>query len=187
MDIGKIASHRLTERMSNSSFKLMSLTFGLIDLFFPIVERRANSFGLQPGMLVVDYGCGPGRYAVRFARIVGKTGKVFAVDIHELAVEAVEKKKVRYELDNIQPILAHGYHTGLPDAVADRVFALDMFFAIRQPGEFLAEHRRLTKLDGILIIDNGHQPRQVTLQKIMDSGFWKIEKRHQDHLECRPV
>lgn len=61
-----------------------------------------------------------------------------------------------------------------------------MFFAIRQPTEFLAELKRLVKPDGLLVIDDGHQPRKVTRQKILDSGLWKIEVDTKDHLECRP-
>ena len=173
--------------MSDASFKLMNLTFNLVDLFSSYVEKRARSFGIQPGITVVDYGCGPGRYSLHFSEIVGNGGKVFAVDIHELAIEAVKEKAARYGLGNIQPVLAHGYNSGLPDAIANRVFALDMFFGIRQPTEFLAELKRLTKPDGILIIDEGHQSREVTRRKILDSGFWKIESETKDHLECRPA
>ena len=178
---------RPNERMSDTSFRLMIGVFSLIDRLFPIVKRRAKSFDLQPGMTAVDYGCGPGRYTLHFSKVVGETGKVFAVDIHELAIEAVEKMAARNGLKNVQAVLAHGYHTGLPGASADRVFALDMFFGIRQPTEFLAEVKRLIKPDGILIIDDGHQPREATRRKILESGLWMIESETKDHLECRPV
>ena len=185
MNIEQSFRQRSAEKMSDASFKLMNLTFNLIDLFSPYVEKRAQSFKLQPGMTIVDYGCGPGRYTLRFSKIVGEGGKVFAVDIHELAIEAVKEKAARNGLGNIQPVLAHGYHTGLPAAIADRVFALDMFFGIRQPTEFLAELKRLIKPDGILVIDDGHQPREATRRKILDSGLWQIESESKDHLECR--
>jgi ubiquinone/menaquinone biosynthesis C-methylase UbiE len=178
---------RSQERMSDTSFRLMNLTFQVIDFFSSFVEKRSHSFDLKPGMCVVDYGCGPGRYTIQFAQIVGKTGKVYAVDIQELALEAVRSKMRQYHLTNIQPVLSHGYYSGLPDAIADRIFALDMFFGIKQPAEFLAELKRLLKPEGLLIIDDGHQPREVTRQKILDSGLWVIESETKDHLECRPV
>ncbi len=178
---------RPTERMSDTSFRLMTGMFSLIDLLFPFVERRAGSFGVHPGMTVVDYGCGPGRYTLRFSKIVGEGGKVFAVDIHELAIDAVKRKIARYGLTNVQPVLAHGYNTGLPDAIADRIFALDVFHGIQQPTEFLAGLRRLAKPDGLLIIDDGHQLRELTRRKILDSGLWKIESEFEDHLECRSI
>jgi ubiquinone/menaquinone biosynthesis C-methylase UbiE len=69
---------RVSERMSDTSFKLMSLTFDVMDFFFPYIDKRVKSFGIQGGMTVVDYGCGPGRYTERFVRLVGETGKVYA-------------------------------------------------------------------------------------------------------------
>ena len=161
--------------------------FALIDSISPYVEKRAASFGLQPGMCLIDYGCGPGRYTLRFSRLVGETGQVFAVDIHELAIASIQKMIARDRLKNVHPVLAQRYSTGIPAAVADRIFALDMFFAVRQPTEFLAELRRLIKPEGLLIIDDGHQPREATRRKLLASGQWKIESENKDHLECRPL
>jgi ubiquinone/menaquinone biosynthesis C-methylase UbiE len=177
----------LQEKMSPFSYRMMTLLFDLIDLFSSRVRMRANDFGLEPGLTVVDYGCGPGRYAFHFSHIVGETGRVYAVDIHELALADVEKKIRRYKLHNVHTALATGYTTGLPPAIADRVFALDMFHGVRQPDLLLAEFRRLCKPAGLLVIDDGHQPRQLTRQKILASGLWRIEKDMPDHLECRPA
>ena len=178
---------RHTEKMSDTSFKLMSLTFNVIDLIFPRIDKRVKNFGIQSGMTVVDYGCGPGRYTERFVKLVGETGKVYAVDIHEMAIETIRRKTDKYAWRNVVPLLANGYNCGVPDHVADAVCALDMFFIIRQPTEFLAELQRIAKTDGVLIIDDGHQPRQATRQKILDSGLWKIIQETNDHLKCAPA
>jgi len=71
------------------------------------------------------------------------------------------------------------------DNVADVVCAIDMFFTIKKPSEFLAELKRIIKKDGILIIDDGHQPRSVTKNKIADSGLWEILEETKDHLKCK--
>jgi ubiquinone/menaquinone biosynthesis C-methylase UbiE len=176
-----------SERMSDMSFKLMNLTFNVIDVFYPHVDKRVQSFGIQPGMTVVDYGCGPGRYTTRFAKLVGKTGKVYAVDIHELAIATVNGKIGQYQLHNVVTMLANGYDSGVPDHVADVVCAIDMFFGIKQPTEFLAELKRIAKQEGLLIIDDGHQSRQATRQKILDSGLWSIVEETRDHLRCKPA
>ena len=187
MNIQERAQKRPTERMSNLGFRLMSLTFDLIDLVHPYIDRRVTTFGICEGMTVVDYGCGPGRYTTRFSRLVGDRGKVYAVDIHELAIEAVKDKIARLGLRNVQPMLAQGYDCGLPDHVAEVVCALDMFFGIKQPTEFLAELKRITRPDGVLVIDDGHQPRQVTKEKILASGLWTIAEETSDHLKCKPT
>jgi ubiquinone/menaquinone biosynthesis C-methylase UbiE len=185
--IKKKAEKRETERMSDTSFRRMTLIFRVIDFFFfPYFKKRIRGFGIQEGMTVVDYGCGPGRYATVFAELVGEEGKVYAVDIHELAIEAVEKKIEKYNLKNIEPVLAQGYNSGLPDNVADVVCAIDMFFGIKNPTEFLVELKRITKGGGVLVIDRGHQPQRVAREKILASGCWDIAEEGKDHMKCRP-
>ena len=175
-----------TEKMSDRSFRLMTFLFKVVDFVYPYIDRRVGKFGIKEGITVVDYGCGPGRYAVKFAELVGENGRVYAVDIHELAIEAVKKKIRGGNLRNIEPVLAQGYDSALPDAVADAVCAIDMFFIIKKPTEFLTELKRIMRRDGTLVIDDGHQPRSVTKTNILDSGLWDIIEETSDHLKCKP-
>jgi ubiquinone/menaquinone biosynthesis C-methylase UbiE len=68
-----------------------------------------------------------------------------------------------------------------------RPIRIDMFFGLREPSTFLQEVYRLTKPTGSLIIDDGHQSRQATLQKIAASGLWRVAEESRDHLKCVPV
>ena len=61
MNIREQAQKRPTERMPDWGFRLMSLTFDLVDWVRPTIDRRVTTFGIREGMTVVDYGCGPGR------------------------------------------------------------------------------------------------------------------------------
>jgi ubiquinone/menaquinone biosynthesis C-methylase UbiE len=186
MDLHEKAREKETRKMSDTSFKLMSLAFNAIDFLFPYIDRRIKNFEVREGMVVVDYGCGPGRYTTRFARLVGETGKVYAVDIHKLAIETVKGKIEKYRLQNVVPVLARGYDSALPEHVADMVCAIDMFFSIERPTELLGELRRIAKKDGLLIIDDGHQSRATTKKKILESGYWNIWEETPDHLKCKP-
>jgi ubiquinone/menaquinone biosynthesis C-methylase UbiE len=183
--VEKIAK-RETERMSDLHFKLMNILFHIVDFVYPYIDKRVQKFGIGPNMTIVDYGCGPGRYTVRFSKLVGRQSEVFAVDIHELAIETVKKKMEKYGLQNIVPILAKGYDSTLPEHTADVVCAIDMFFLIKNPTEFLKELKRITKTDGFLVIDDGHQKRSVTRSDILTSGQWDIIEETNDHLKCRP-
>jgi ubiquinone/menaquinone biosynthesis C-methylase UbiE len=186
MSLWKRLQKRDSERMSDFSFRAMSFVFNVIDFFHPYIDKRVATFGIRQGMTVVDYGCGPGRYTMRFSKLVGETGRVYAVDIHQLAVEAVKKKITTYQLQNVVPVLVRGYDSILPEHTGDVVCALDMFFAIQRPAEFLGELKRITRQDGMLIIDDGHQPRAVTRKNILASGHWVIAEETRDHLKCRP-
>ena len=183
---GERISRRRTGTMSNWSFRMMTLFFRVVDFIHPYIDRRVERFGIKEGMTVVDYGCGPGRYTVRLARLVGEKGRIYAVDIHKLAIAAVKRKKEKERLKNVAPILANGYDSTLPENVADVVCAIDMFFAIKNPTEFLRELRRIAKPDGLLVIDDGHQSRSKTKEKILSSACWEIVEETQDHLKCKP-
>ena len=185
MNVRKSAEKRKTERMSDTSFRMMSFFFKIMDFLFPHIDKRVKKFGITKGMTVVDYGCGPGRYSTRFSELAGETGKVYALDIHDLAIDTVQQKVKKNGITNIEAILAKGYDSTLPDNTADAVCAIDMFFPIKKPSEFLAEIKRIIKKDGILIIDDGHQPRRVTKDKLADSELWEIIEETKDHLKCK--
>jgi ubiquinone/menaquinone biosynthesis C-methylase UbiE len=173
--------------MSNLAFRLMDITFQLVDSLHPYIDKRVTGFGIDEGMTVVDYGCGPGRYTVRLAALVGEAGKVYAVDIHELAIRAIRHKVDQLGLTNVEPLLAVGYRSPVRDHVADVTCAIDMFFAIADPATFLGELKRLTKKTGRLVIDDGHQSRAATKRKLRQGGHWLIVEETRDHLECLPT
>ncbi|WP_298667047.1 class I SAM-dependent methyltransferase [uncultured Methanofollis sp.] len=176
---------RAGERMSDTGFRIMSAFFRIQDLIWP-PDRLLDQIGIRERMTVVDYGCGPGRYIAGASRRVGRTGRLYAVDIHELAIEAVVRRVREERLINVVPVLARGYDSGLPAGTADLVYALDMFHMIRDPSAFLGELHRIIKPGGVLVIDDGHQPREVTLKKIRASGLWVVEHETAAFLRCRP-
>jgi SAM-dependent methyltransferase len=92
------------ERMFDFSSRMMAATMKLLDWIWPRVDQRVQKFGVQPDMVVVDYGCGPGRYTRRFSRLVGPAGKVYAVDLQALALEVVKKDMARYSFEVIQQL-----------------------------------------------------------------------------------
>ena len=143
MNVRKRVEKRRTEKMSNTSFRMMSWTFNLIDFFYPYIKKRIKKFGIEKRMTVVNYGCGTGRYSTELAKLVGEKGKVYAVDIHELAIEAVKRKTKKMGLRNVEPILVSGYDSRVPSNTADVVCAIDMFFIIKNPTEFLREFKRI--------------------------------------------
>ena len=172
--------------MSNLSFRLMCLIFNIVDAFYKYIPKRIENFGIAPGMTIVDYGCGPGRYTFPFAEKVGSTGKIYATDIHELAVKAVQKRAARNGIHQVEALLAEGYNTSIPSKCADMVCALDMFFIVSDTNNFLGELHRICKPGGTLILDDGHQSRSKTLKAIQDSSFWEITEQTADHIKCKP-
>lgn len=61
-----------------------------------------NHLDLQPGMTVLDAGCGPGRLTIPVAEEVGPQGKVVAIDIQPKMLDRAQRKAQAANLTNIQ-------------------------------------------------------------------------------------
>jgi ubiquinone/menaquinone biosynthesis C-methylase UbiE len=70
-----------------------------VDLFF-------QALALKPGISVVDLGCGPGDYSIPMANVVGKEGRVCAVDLWQGCIDFLKSEIERLGIANIEPVLA---------------------------------------------------------------------------------
>jgi len=75
--------------MPSFGFRLMSLAFRFRDLFLAPIDIL-KEVGIKPGFHVLDYGCGPGGYIIAAAQLVSKSGKIYALDIHPMAIKQVQ-------------------------------------------------------------------------------------------------
>lgn len=185
--LGDILSGKNREAIPNIAFHVMTFIMKLMDLFGKRYSKNFETLDLKPGQTVIDYGCGPARYIHIASNTVGKSGKVIAVDIHPLAISKVKEKIKKYKLTNVEAVLAEQYSTSIINDTADVIYALDMLHMIERPNELLKELSRLVKRDGTIIIEDGHQPRSKTIQKIETSGFLKIIQKTKFHVKCQKI
>ena len=57
---------------------------------------------VQNGQVVADLGCGSGYYVFPLAELVGPEGKVYAVDLDQKIIRALEKKAIKRGYHNIE-------------------------------------------------------------------------------------
>jgi ubiquinone/menaquinone biosynthesis C-methylase UbiE len=181
-----ISLRRKSDRMTDTGFKMMSWVFKVTDLFRD-AGKRIETFRIKPGFVVVDWGCGPGRHIRKASGLAGATGTVYAVDVHELAIRSVDRIIDKFNLQNVVPVLTDGGSVEIDDDSADLVYALDMFHMVNDPNEFLRELNRITKKNGVLFIEDGHQSRARAKQKILLSGDWTIIEEKKQYLKCKPI
>jgi ubiquinone/menaquinone biosynthesis C-methylase UbiE len=160
---------------SDIHFKGMSLLFKIRDLFSP----RANvlkEVGIQPGSHVLDYGCGPGSYLSPLAKIVGETGKIYALDIHPLAIQKVQRIASTRKIPNIETIQSD-CQTGLPDKSIDVVMLYDILHELREPDKIFKELHRVLKTDGVLSCSDHHLNDSEIKSKVMNKRLFKLKKK----------
>jgi ubiquinone/menaquinone biosynthesis C-methylase UbiE len=158
--------------MSNLHFRFMSLGYKFRDFLLPRINILREA-GIQPGFHVLDYGCGPGSYSVLAAELVGKTGKVYALDIHPLAIQRVRDVASKKQLENVETIYSD-CKTGLPDRSIDVVLLYDIFHELSDPNGVLGELHRVMKPHGILSFSDHHMRESEILSKVTDGGLFKL-------------
>jgi ubiquinone/menaquinone biosynthesis C-methylase UbiE len=161
--------------MSDFGFKAMVLTFKIRDFFRPRKDIVKEA-GIENGFHVLDYGCGSGSYIIAVTELVGKSGKIYALDIEPLAIGMVKKIAVKNQLTNVQTILSNR-ETGLPNDSIDVVLLYDTFHDLKDPQGVLEELHRVLKQNGILSFSDHHMKDNEILSNLTDKGFFRLLRK----------
>ena len=160
---------------SDLDFRSMSLTYKFRNFFIPR-KKILKEVEIKPGFHVLDYGCGPGSYIVPLAKLVGNTGKIYALDIHPLAIQRVQNIALKKGLTNLEAIYSD-CKTGLPDNSVDAVLLYDIFHDLDAPNEVLRELHRVLKPNGILSFSDHHMKENEIVSGVTNSGLFKLATR----------
>jgi ubiquinone/menaquinone biosynthesis C-methylase UbiE len=151
----------------------------------PTVNIRA--MGIEPGMRVVDFGAGSGAYALAAARIVGQSGRVYAVDVQKDLLVRIKNSAAEEGIDWLEIVWGdfektEGSH--VKNASVDVVILSNTLFQIEHIPSALAEAKRVLRKNGRLVIVDwtdsfggmGPEPqRVVTKEKALtlakEAGF----------------
>jgi len=135
-----------------------------------------RELGVETGQAVLDFGCGSGTYAIPAAEIVGKRGRVYALDKDRRALDELMANASTGGLQNIQRIdSSGGVKIGLEGGSIDVVLLFDVFHSYyfqepSQRGRLLDEIQRVLKRDGTLLVYPKHMEDEAR-REIEDCGF----------------
>ena len=159
----------------NLHFNLMSLTYKFRDMFLPR-KNILTEVGIKPGYHVLDYGCGPGSYIIPLAELVGESGQIYALDIHPLAIQKVQRIALKKQWANVKTILSD-CQTGLPESSVDVVLLYDVFHDLGNSDRVLEELHRVLKPDGILSVTDHHMEEDEIVSKVTNGGFFRLSQK----------
>jgi len=163
--------------MSNFDFQFMSVGYKFRDFFLPRLNML-KEVGIKPGFHVLDYGCGPGSYIMPLAELVGESGKIYALDVHPLAIQKVQDIASKKQLTNVETILSD-CQTGLSDNSLDAVLLYDIFHHLSDPDVVLKELHRVLKPDGILSFGDHHMKEKEIVAEVTNSGLFRLLRKGQ--------
>lgn len=136
----------------------------LSNLRLKMLNRRASapgsklgevieSLNIQESDTVADIGSGGGYFTLEFAKRVGKSGKVYAVDTKQENLDYVKAQSEREGINNVVTVLADD-EIGLPEKSVDLVFMRNVVHHLPEPATYFADLKRFLKSDSrVAIID----------------------------------
>ena len=151
---------------------------GLVELDNPFLKNNSarqiiQHLALEPGMKVLDFGCGPGRLTIPVAKQIGPTGEVTAFDIQPGMLQRVRDKAQAEHLDNIQFIQGGAGEGKLEHKQYDRVLLVTVLGEIPDQKAALAEIFECLKPGGILsvteVIADPHFQRRASVTRLAKS------------------
>jgi ubiquinone/menaquinone biosynthesis C-methylase UbiE len=169
--------------MSDFSFRCMSLWLRLRERSRDLRAELVTN-GLEAGQVVLDFGCGIGSYTIPAAQIVGDEGLVYALDMHPLAIRAVERRAREADLSNVRTILSKG-DTALPDGSMDVVLLYDVLHSVPEKQALLAELCRVLKPGGHLLVKPDHMSRDELLDKVYAGNSLSLERERGESFDFK--
>lgn len=131
-----------------------TISFFLDNWFRKLIQNPKKIMGpyIKKGDTVIDIGCGPGFFSIEMAKLVGKNGKVIAVDLQEKMIAHVKKKAAKHDMQNRME-----FHQCDANAIglnrkADFILAYYMIHETPSPLHFLEEARGMLKDGGKMLV-----------------------------------
>lgn len=120
-----------------------------------MMRRSLDSHGqffrahLQPGLQVLDCGCGPGTISLDIAAAVAP-GAVTGVDFGQSQIDAASQAAAARGISNTRFVQGSAYELPFADGSFDRVFSHALLEHLAQPARALAEFFRVLRPGGVL-------------------------------------
>ncbi|MDG6898359.1 MAG: methyltransferase domain-containing protein [Nitrososphaerota archaeon] len=115
--------------------------------------KIGEAIGVTKGMTVADLACGPGFFAIPWARLVGETGLVYAVDSNPTMLRHLQAgiRESRTPPNAVKVLLTDVSKTGIPSACVDVTLFANVLHDLPDKEAFLREVRRIAKPRGAVV------------------------------------
>ena len=146
------------------------------------VAEVLKAVGINKGHIALDFGCGSGTYTIPAARLVGKKGKIYALDKDKKALDKLMQKAESKGLRNIERIDTSGEpRIKLADESVDVVLLFDVFHSYYFSGvdnrrRLLDEVARVARPDALISVWPKHMELDAR-DEIENANFY-LESEH---------
>ena len=111
-----------------------------------------EAIALKPGQSIADIGAGGGYFSLRFAEMVGRKGRVYAIDINPDFLEFIKNSAKEKRLNNVITNLATEDGLDLPEKSLDFIFMRNISHHISNRVKYFENLKKFLRPDGKIII-----------------------------------
>jgi len=142
-------------------------------------EKILLQIGLKEGTTIADFGCGHGYFTIPAGKIIGKEGKIYAVDVLTECLEAVHSSARLEGVVNILTMrgnLESFGGSGIKDEIVDLVLLHNVLFQSQKKSDIIKESKRVLKSSGILVVIDWLPVLEATGERVSFGlqGGWRI-------------
>ena len=153
-------------------------------------DKIIESLKIKTNDIIADIGAGGGYYALRFAEIVGKQGKVYAIDSNSDMLVTINDESKKAGFDNIITVNADKMKSVLTQSELDFIFVRNTYHHLENRINYFADLKKYLKPNGrIAIIEYkpagsifsfhrfcGHQVKpNIIISELQQAGYKVIE------------
>ena len=132
---------------------------------------------VKAGMTVADVGAGTGYHVERIAPLVGKQGRVMAVDIQPEMLAMLDKRLKRLGISNVVPVLGTIRDPKLVANSIDLIMMVDVYHEFDHPAEMMTKMVAALKSGGRLaFVEFKAEDAQVPIKELHKMSEAQIRK-----------
>lgn len=135
-----------------------------------------RAIGLKNGQTVLDFGCGEGHYTIPAAKVVGRNGRVYALDKDNDILEKLQETVGRANIENVE-LINENSRIPLPEDSVDVVLGYDVIhFAEREERKAIYKEVRrvLKKQVGLFSVYPKHHKEDYPLRELAEVDLQSI-------------
>ena len=127
-----------------------------------------SEIGVGEGHSILDFGCGSGTYSIPAAKLIGKNGKVYSLDVSQSSLKKISSKAESEGLDNIVTLLSAGKpKIPIDDESLNHVLLIDVLQEISNKEKLFEEIHRVLKPEGLVIV----YPMHIDIDEVVNITF----------------
>ena len=134
-----------------------------------------KEIGLKRDQTILDFGSGEGHYTIPAAKVVGREGKVYALDKDSSALNKLKKRIGQHNIKNVE-LINENLKIPLIDASIDIVLCYDVihYGNEKERKAIYNEVYRVLNKDGLFSVYPKHHKKDSPLMELADIDLEKV-------------